>query len=486
MNDVPRRDFIKTIGVSTAGVIVGAGHLVLADGTGNSSPAARTEVTIRGAFLYPPSGTLEVGGYFSWPGSTFDAEGRHVQYAARIKEIGRKLGMRIDMQQKPIQDASDVDQFIAGNKASNPDGLLLIPFKKSPCFDYLVRIVEQTKIPSVVLATLGVLLIEHIWRLKDQTGVYFISSLDDLSAVEKGMRMIKTFKWMKESTIISINGAEAEERRVPFVGTTVRQIPSQRFYDCFAATTPDRSIASLAKEYTSKATKIHQPTKHEITDSARVYYAFKRLLSEEKGDALMMTCLPGLVKPRKHVPPCMAMMTLRDEGIAGGCENDLDATLTQMLLLGLFDKPGFQQDPSYNTEQDRFFCAHCTSASRMNGLGKPAEKYDLMSHCESGFGVAPRVHFRKGQDVTLAKLTLGDKTPQLLIYTGVIVGCPPIPQAGGCRSNAEITIRIHDKGFTPEIKRKLHTSVMHAIMVYGNYEQELKQFSQLYGIEVLS
>jgi hypothetical protein len=176
----------------------------------------------------------------------------------------------------------------------------------------------------------------------------------------------------------------------------------------------------------------------------------------------------------------MGFMSLRDEGIAGGCEADLDATLTQMLLLKLFGKPGFQQDPSYNTEKDHFFCAHCTSASRMNGVDEPAEPYELMSHCESGFGVSPRVHFKEGQEVTFAKYLSNEKKPQMLLYSGKIIGCPPIPPTGGCRTNVETTINELERGNDLKIQH-----LMHAVMIYGNHVKQLKQFCQLYDIEVI-
>ncbi len=35
-------------------------------------------------------------------------------------------------------------------------------------------------------------------------------------------------------------------------------------------------------------------------------------------------------------------MSLRDEGIAAGCQADLSATLSLMLVQQLFGKPGFQ------------------------------------------------------------------------------------------------------------------------------------------------
>ena len=57
-----------------------------------SQPAAREKgvARVRAAFLYPPSEQLKQQGYYSWPGSGFDAEGHHRQYGTLRSEcLGR-------------------------------------------------------------------------------------------------------------------------------------------------------------------------------------------------------------------------------------------------------------------------------------------------------------------------------------------------------------------------------------------------------------
>ena len=120
-----------------------------------AAATTRQTTTIRGAFLYPPTARLKKQGYYSWPGSTFDAEGRQRQYTARIREMEKTLGIRIAMEESPLDAASEVDGFIARAKNEKPNGLLLIPFKKSPHWEHVVRIVEETKIPTVILAYAG-------------------------------------------------------------------------------------------------------------------------------------------------------------------------------------------------------------------------------------------------------------------------------------------------------------------------------------------
>jgi len=134
----------------------------------------------------------------------------------------------------------------------------------------------------------------------------------------------------------------------------------------------------------------------------------------------------------------------------------------------------------------------------MNGKEKPPESYELMSHCESGWGTVPRVLFKEGQEITLTRylswppepissptiLSRAARTtkpppqrPQLLLYSGRIIGCPPIPPTGGCRTNVEMAIN--------ELERVTDLIGNHMVMAYGNHVKQIKQFCQLHDIEVV-
>src|SRR5512146_2787650 len=67
-----RRDFLQAIGAASAMAMVATERA----SAGEGGPAvAREKKTplVRAAFLYPPTKTLEKEGYWSWPGSSFDA-----------------------------------------------------------------------------------------------------------------------------------------------------------------------------------------------------------------------------------------------------------------------------------------------------------------------------------------------------------------------------------------------------------------------------
>jgi hypothetical protein len=211
-------------------------------------------------------------------------------------------------------------------------------------------------------------------------------------------------------------------------------------------------------------------------DAAKTYVACKRILEAENGDAIMMDCLGG-ISERRFPPPCMGFMSLRDEGIPAGCQNDLDATLTMMLVQYLFDRPGFQQNASSETEKNHYFGAHCTCATKLNGPDEPPEPYILRNHAESGIGVAPQVLWRIGHDVTMAHYLAG-KTPQMIIYSGKVVGRYNTPPAGGCRTNVEMTIN--------ELDDVCDVKGMHQTIFYGNYARQLRSFCQLFDIAVIT
>ncbi len=443
---------------------------------GPAEPRKKAVPTVRGAFLYPPSETLRQAGYWSWPGSGFDAEGRQKAYMERIGQLEKKLGMRIVMEEKALDTEAQVGQFIAQLKQAPPDGLLLIPLKKSH-FAHAERIIRETELPAVVLATLGVLLSDYIRRLHRAPGVYMISATDDLDSVEDGMNMIRTARWMKDARLLNINGEQVLEANVPHLGTQVRTIPHARFVEEYAKMPVEGAVKELAAAYKKNAKAIVEPSDQDILDSAKCYYVFKRLREAEHADAIMMNCLPGLQLPHKHVPPCMGFMSMRDEGVPVGCQSDLSATLSLMLVQQLFGKPGFQQNASMDTTNNLYFGSHCTCPTKMNGTDKPAEAYVLRSHAEAGWGCVPRVLFPAGQELTIAQYVPAEK-PKMYVYTGKVVDCPEIPPTGGCRTNVRMTIN--------EVEDACDTLGMHQTIFYGNHGRQLRTFCRMFGIEAVS
>ena len=471
-----RREFLQAAGAA-GGLALLASAKGLEAGEASAPPPAKKTPTVLGAFLYRPTEQLAKEGYWSWPGSSFDPEGHQKRYSAKVSRLSRDLGMEITLEPKPLAAGSDVARFIARVKQEQPDGLLLFMFKKW-LNKHAHRIVKETGLPMVVSMPLGGVLLGHILGWQRKGGTVLINAEQNFDAVADGMRMIRTARWMADARLVNLQGNKARQGEVPSLGTQVRTLPLKRFYEAFKSVEKDADkVKQLAGAYRSGAKEIVEPGRDDIRDAARTYFAFKRILEEHGGDGLMMDCLPGLKHPHQHVPPCMGYMSLHNEGLAAGCQSDLDATLTMMLGTHLLGVPGFQHNPSWNTAENRYFGAHCTAPSKMNEPDAEPMRYILRSHNEAGWGCVPQVLFPDGQPATLAHYFPGDK-PRMIVYSGEVVRCYP-KLAGGCRTNVEMTIHGVD-----EPSALKHGN--HMMLFLGRHAERLKGFCKLYGIEVLS
>ncbi len=96
---------------------------------------------------------------------------------------------------------------------------------------------------------------------------------------------------------------------------------------------------------------------------------------------------------------CLALARLNAEGYVAGCEGDVPAMLSMMIVRTLTGLSGFQANPArINPETGELLFAHCTIPLNM------VESYELDTHFESGIGVGVR-GFMKAGPVTLFKVS---------------------------------------------------------------------------------
>lgn len=467
-----RRVFLQTVSLASGALV-----LTPSGSAGQQqepAPSEKKTPTVRGAFIYPPSESLRKAGYWSWPGSSFDAEGHQRSYTKKFDGIAKQLKMHLTMDRDPLDDDASVARFIESIKQTKPDGLVLVLFKKLH-FTQLQKVLEATKLPTVAVVPLGVLLHNYIQKLQKYPKLVLVNSHDVFEPVTDALKAMAAARRMRDSLLINIEGKGGGEAIEPHLGTHVRHIAHARFTNAFAQTKIDDKVKQLSAAYTRGAQEVVEPGKEDLEQAARSYFALKRLIDEEKADAMMMSCLQGLRKPRTHVPPCMGFMSLHDEGIVAGCQSDLEATLSMMLVRHLFDRPAFMNNPSYDTVHNEYYCAHCTAPSRMAGYDAPSEPYILRSHAEAGWGCVPQVLFSEGQEMTMLHYFPG-KSPKMSLYTGKVARCyPKLP--GGCRTNLQMTINEVDD------MSKLVLGG-HQVVFYGNGSNLLRTFCRLNGIEL--
>ena len=137
-----RRTFLATIGATCSALAV---PLLETDAAESKrlAPRKKEGATVRAAFLYPPSTKFsdDADGWWSWPGNEFDAEGRQKSYTAALKEIEKRLGMKITTENRSVANNDDAQRLIREIETTRPDGLLLIMFynRSLPQVDMLLE-----------------------------------------------------------------------------------------------------------------------------------------------------------------------------------------------------------------------------------------------------------------------------------------------------------------------------------------------------------
>jgi len=116
-----------------------------------------------------------------------------------------------------------------------------------------------------------------------------------------------------------------------------------------------------------------------------------------------------------------------------GCEGDVPALLSMMVVKSLTGVSGFQANPaSIDVNTGEMLFAHCTIPLNM------VERYEFDTHFESGIGVGIRGFMKEG-DVTVFKLS-GD-LKRFFVAEGVLVRNQSKPDL--CRTQQ--VIQLHDK-----------------------------------------
>lgn len=200
--------------------------------------------------------------------------------------------------------------------------------------------------------------------------------------------------------------------------------------------------------------------KGEINKALEVYGAVKRLCNKYNLCGVSIRCFDLL--DTVHTTGCLALAILNAEGIYGGCEGDIPALLSMVILGEVSGKPCFLCNPSrFDTEAGTAIFAHCTIPLNM------IKSYELNTHFESGIGIAIQGKFEK-DNCTLFKCS-GDLSRY---YTdcGEILDMPFNNML--CRTQIKLSLNDFSYFLTNPINN-------HHIICYGDYTQSIKDFFAL-------
>jgi len=476
--DCDRRDFLGLSTATLGGLVFTSLRSEGADtASAEDKSQGRQPATIRVAFLYPPSKTFadNPDGWWSWPGNDFDAEGRQRQYTAALRDIEKRLGVQLVIDDHSIADGNQARALAGELETKRPDGLLLVMFYNGSLAqaDLLLKTAENAGVPVVFYIGLGVKHgpVGHYRR----PGVYFIQSLENLEAIEYGLRMIHARKRMAHSRVLSITEApEPRESAEPFFGTKVRVIPFARYAADFQKVRIDDAARRLIAQFTAGAKQQRGITRESLENAARAHLALKKMLADERADAVAMNCLRrGMLKP------CMSFSLLNSQLVPAACQNDLKSVCCQMLGKLLVGRPGFIHNICYETEGNSFYASHCTCPTKLHGPDGPDAPYLLRRFAHSNEGsCAIQVFWNEGDPVTMLQYYPG-KEPALDVYAGKVVKSHAMPPAAGCTTNVEV--RITDLADNCQVGG----GDWHNVLLCGDFARKFRLFAQLYRMKLL-
>lgn len=463
-DEYTRREFLgaAAAGLASVGLVAkGAGQVVPA------VPATDlTETRIRKVFLAKPVPT--------WPKPDIDLKDEMRRIDAELERLSDQLGgIRFEggeLYRTPPEVPKTAEEL------GRPDGLLV--FNLTSGVTGMLDVLAATGLPTVLYSQP---FSGHDWSrvpaLRKAGHRIICLATSDYGEIAGACRLIRTIRRLKETRILYVSNGPYGEKRAAAIrerlGPTVVSVSPDRLNAAYREVA-DSDAKAEAREWIENAAKVVEPSEQEIADSGRLYLALRRIMEEEKAQAVTINCLGLFAQKLLPAYPCLAFCKLNNIGLAGVCEGDMDSTLTQLIFTYAFGVPGFVSDPVVDTATNTVIHAHCVSATRMDGPDKPPAPYVIRSHLEDNKGASLQVRMRVGQVVTMAKLV---DLETMLISTGTITDNPDLDR--GCRT--KITTRVADA-------RRLLNEYghgLHRVIFYGDRVNAIRDLANLMKLNVV-
>jgi L-fucose isomerase-like protein len=198
--------------------------------------------------------------------------------------------------------------------------------------------------------------------------------------------------------------------------------------------------------------------KKSIDGALKIYNGFKAIINKYKLDGITVRCF-DLIKIYKNTG-CLGISLLNEEGIVTGCEGDVPALISMVILHYLTDEPVFMANPSsIDVDNNEIILAHCTLPLNMS------DKFHLKTHFESGLGVGIKGNIKEG-DATIFKLSRDGK--EYFVSGGEII--ENLNSENLCRT--QIRLRMNE-----DVKYFLQNSLgNHHLICKGDYSELVREF----------
>ena len=258
----------------------------------------------------------------------------------------------------------------------------------------------------------------------------------------------------------NVNYREAEKNW----GIDFEEISMEEIYEHWQKMDSTEEINSIAEDFIDLSVEMIENNENDVRKASKLYLALKEIVAERNMDALTLRCFDLL--DELETTGCLALSRFNDKGIIAGCEGDIPATFTMLLVYNLTDELSFMSNPiSIDPCSNMVKFAHCTVPTSI------CNKYISRSHFESGIGVGVQGIIPKGP-VTVIKVG-GDSLKNYFVAGGVVKNNLNDPNA--CRT--QIVVEFENDISDYFLKNPLGN---HHIIVPGNYSELLQNFFKQY------
>ena len=299
--------------------------------------------------------------------------------------------------------------------------------------------------------------------------------------VETQAKASKAKKCNSNSLMAEFNAVTKDQREVEAAkrfGCKFIVKSSKDLMDEFDAVS-DEAAEPIVKKWTNGALGVVEPSAKDIVEGAKLYIALKKMVKENKANAVTVDCLSLSYQDEygknRHMYPCLSHFQMNNDGELGVCEADIDATMSCLISLYLAKKQGFVSDPVIDTSSDQIIYAHCVACRKVYGTNDARScDYYIRSHAEDQLGASVQVIFPTGEKLTT--FTMSNVNGWGSVHSAESVG-----NAGGdagCRSKlvAKCNARAIMDNWMPQ---------WHRVTVFGDYRTDIMNLFKLKGMRIV-
>ncbi len=297
---------------------------------------------------------------------------------------------------------------------------------------------------------------------------------------ENFLRALRVKKFLRESKFLYIGEIpsfsapggpwdffKVQER----LGIRFRHIEINEFFRIFDKFSDEEAKAVL-ENWKTDFSKIIEPTEKDLLDVARVYLALRYLCEREDANAVTINC--GRFTEERPIVPCLAFNKLIDEGIICGCEGDITALISALILHAVSGQPILMGNFGYKPGMFEAREGEVTIEHDILPLSMASTKYIIRDYHGRRFGVTAYADIKTNQPMTL--LNISSNLNEMTVMEGTIKSSE---DGGHCR----VIIRMSVDG---DIKRipEILVGSQHISMTFGHWLDALLEVGRVLGFKV--